>query len=78
MSRPELPAFNPEAACPKCGHADVSVLYQDSGCPYPYTCGEMAPFGSEHLDRTCQRCHHRWAEAVIEQEPRAQSSGEGE
>ncbi len=63
-----LPPFDPEVTCPKCGHDYVTVRHSNgrqrlswgggcSGCPQE-GCGE-------HLDRQCQRCGYRWAEAVI-------------
>lgn len=66
--RKRLKPFNPNAMCPKCGHDVVRVSYSVGGCPYPADCGVSAAFDDgEHLDRTCQRCHYEWAEAVMRQ-----------
>lgn len=68
-----LPALNPEAICPKCGHDDVYMGYMRQGCPSPARCGVRWD-GGEHMDRVCQRCHYQWAEAVM-QPPAAGQEG---
>lgn len=60
-----LTPFDPEAKCPKCGHDDVRVNHVGG---YRYSCTHEAKPRhpeTEHLDRTCQRCHFGWAEAVL-------------
>jgi hypothetical protein len=59
-----LPPYNAEATCPKCGHDVVKTSYQPRGCSTPAHCGVRWD-GPEHHDRNCQRCHYEWAESVI-------------
>lgn len=67
-----LPAFDPDAPCPKCGHDQISTDYHGATCDrWPGTCpvhmelSRPACCTAEHLHRWCDRCKFRWAEAVI-------------
>ncbi len=59
--RNTLPAYDPAARCPKCGHDSVTTNHRAAGCSDPdcWTCDQ------EHLFRICQRCHYGWPEAVV-------------
>jgi len=60
-----LAPFNAEATCPKCGHDTVKALYRRSACWSGSECPVDWHAPIEHLDRVCQRCFYRWAEAVL-------------
>lgn len=67
-TQPTLPPFNAGATCPKCGHDQVRVAYVSEHRSWSSpSCGltHEAKY-VEHLDRSCQRCHYTWAEAVLE------------
>lgn len=54
-----LQPYSANAACPKCGHADIGTTH------YP-ACGRAGcPWHAEHLGRNCLRCGYRWPEAVL-------------
>ena len=54
--------FYLERACPKCGYNDkpAIVRYQTADAPCAPIHGT-----TEHLNRTCRRCHYSWAEDCI-------------
>lgn len=63
----EIAPFNEQAACPKCGHTDISTQFRSfystfvgcvSGCP-----------DEEHMHRTCRNCGYRWPEACRDENP---------
>jgi hypothetical protein len=61
-----LPPYAPEATCPKCGHDQSTVRYSNGRSSWSGGCYGCPQEGrSEHLDRRCERCCYRWAEAVI-------------
>ena len=55
--------FHEHRACPKCSYegrpAEIHYAPDDAPC-------QMAHGKSEHLDRTCRRCHYTWAENCVE------------
>jgi ribosomal protein S27AE len=70
-ARIDLPKFNEEGVCPKCGSPSARVDYHRAIASYA-PCGvylqEVEQRGlefPEHLDRTCDRCHYAWTEAVL-------------
>lgn len=68
----ELPPFNADATCPKCGHDDVDTWYQlTAHCHGKGWCAAREAHylarkccEAEHLHRICKRCRFGWAEAV--------------
>lgn len=68
-SAASLPTLDPDAACPKCAGAVVSVAYH-AGMAAGSPCA--APGGAalgEHLCRGCQRCGYGWPEATADSAP---------
>lgn len=57
--------FYPSATCPKCGHGAIHTSYHARGGVRCDDHGQGMPWDPEHLERTCQRCHYEWAEAVL-------------
>ena len=61
--------------CPKCGHDEVRINYQEGGSRYDSAHDRcrlnvgMAERGgdiyAEHFHRVCQRCHYVWATADV-------------
>lgn len=62
----ELAVFNENATCPKCGGAEVGMIYHDGEYRYDCMLKYVYPNRGEHIERRCQRCHYTWAEACIE------------
>jgi hypothetical protein len=62
-----LPPFNPDTTCPKCGHDDVLMIYVSGHRAWDSPrCGLVSTDKyQEHMDRCCQRCHYEWPTAVI-------------
>lgn len=60
--------FDIKAKCPKCGHAEVGVVYakEENNCDWDHRI-EDEPV--EHLDRCCALCGYEWPEAVLSPEP---------
>lgn len=74
MSPTDLPPFDEDATCPKCGHDDVAVIYE-ANTHYRICEQHNAPTLTqpaccryEHFHRVCQRCRYLWAEACIPEE----------
>lgn len=72
----DLPPYNTQAECPKCGNDTISVTYHsdsvpamlggpDGGpCSRPY--GSPLPGIGEHLCRRCGLCGYTWCEATLD------------
>lgn len=61
----QLPPYNPEAKCPKCGHDRVTTYWvslEDSDKYDEWHCDGNK---QEHHNRTCERCRFSWAESVL-------------
>ena len=64
----KLKPFDQTSACPKCGGKDVASHYRpevdkDHGW-YDRKHGDERDWPrGELIQRTCQRCHHKWPEA---------------
>lgn len=59
-----MPPFDAASICPKCGHDKVNTVYQESRHPScDDFCRDKLP---ERLERWCDRCRYRWAEACID------------
>ena len=56
--------YDPEAKCPKCGHAEVETHYEDKANLCPWEHRNKAGNEVEHLDRYCKRCSYAWAEGI--------------
>jgi C4-type Zn-finger protein len=61
-----LPPFNPEATCPKCGHDQINCRWRVAEGPLAH----KAP-APEWLSRYCTRCGYIWDESVLEAAPPA-------
>lgn len=53
-----LPPFDPDAACPKCGHDRVSARYR-------VWTGAFTQKQREWICRQCERCGFLWDEACL-------------
>jgi hypothetical protein len=63
--------FDPDARCPKCDADTVlTAWHPGTGFATEYGCAAVlllhTSYPPEHHCRTCQRCHYRWPEAVLE------------
>ena len=68
MEEFELPPFNEEAICPKCGYEGIQAYWQRSRkYAYIYS-NEEDRETREHLRRTCYRCHYEWNESVLQED----------
>lgn len=65
----DLPPYNPEATCPKCGHDDVHTRYEPTAHHHSCQVREMVTdpvcCTAEHMERTCRRCGYQWPEACM-------------
>lgn len=70
----EVPSYDPDAACPKCGRTPVGTR----SCEY--TKPSASPFSAwhypiwvylvgGHLHRKCGRCDHEWIEMSLSARP---------
>jgi ribosomal protein S27AE len=73
MNGPAQLEYDAERCCPKCGHDVVSTYYSSGRWSCGYGDRFMHP-DTEHLDRTCQRCHYRWPERCPESAPNPSAS----
>lgn len=76
---PNLPAFNPNVSCPKCGFSgdylrnnEIAITcryHKEEVFAYGHLepCWNKVPEGIEHIHRHCTRCHYEWVEACIPQ-----------
>jgi hypothetical protein len=61
--------FNVEAKCPKCGH-DIVTAYYHPDYRQDTRYSSLSEAGAtEYIERDCQRCRFRWAEAVLGNAP---------
>lgn len=58
----DLPPFNPDATCPKCGHDTITCQWRTASGPVT---GHRPP-ADEWLSRRCDRCGYIWDEACID------------
>jgi hypothetical protein len=68
----DLPAFDEDAHCPKCGGVEVRTIYHLSSkrgslCGFDLGHGVL----DGHLCRVCERCGHGWCEAPADVKPPA-------
>lgn len=69
---PDLPPFDADADCSKCGSDIVNVLFHRSGTgcrEFPCCDPGRQLVKGEHLCRVCARCGHAWCEATVETKP---------
>lgn len=60
----ELPPYQADTICPKCGHDKVGTQYQPpfhDSC-FDTQCPEKEP---ERLERRCERCRFAWPQATV-------------
>ena len=53
----DLPKYNPDARCPKCGHNIVTTEY--------WQAKDYGKIRDEHFVRICMRCGYGWREACL-------------
>jgi predicted nucleic-acid-binding Zn-ribbon protein len=59
--------FDAKAVCPKCGSPNVaSWHHQASRGEWRSRESSCYDLSTEHVDRTCRRCHYGWAEAPLD------------
>lgn len=69
---PDLPPFDADADCSKCGSDIVNVLFHRGGTgnrEFPCCDPGRLLVKGEHLCRVCARCGHAWCEATVETKP---------
>ena len=59
----DLPAFNPAATCPKCGHGDIGAMYLEA-CVGFIRCDAHPP----HMKPRCRQCGYSWDEQPLDWE----------
>ena len=74
MTDSQVPPYNPDAACPKCGRTPVGTRACEHTRP---SAGLYGPFHwpmwvhlvGGHLHRKCGRCDHEWIELALNARP---------
>lgn len=66
---PDLPAYDPDGRCPKCGHDDIATTYhvgkwRAGGTMACHRVNPAIEDDTEHHDRACRRCQYRWLEDI--------------
>src|SRR5580692_10620130 len=65
----DLPPFDENASCAKCGYSRVRVICHSSRTT-KFPCDRSgAGVVGEHLCRVCERCGGGWCEATVETRP---------
>ena len=60
----DLPKYNPNVTCRKCGCTDIKTEYcEHKGGRLMEIC--WCKVDDEHMHRTCERCRYEWLEAVL-------------
>ena len=62
-----LPLYNPDAKCPKCGHEDIYTAFHGKG-DCTFLCVGWLQVDIDYLNRHCRRCSYGWLEAPLDQE----------
>jgi hypothetical protein len=65
----DLPPFDKDGACPKCGFPGIRVLFH-GGKREGFPCWSVVRWILDgHLCRVCNRCGHGWCEASVDTKP---------
>jgi predicted nucleic-acid-binding Zn-ribbon protein len=66
MNEEQLPPYDPDAFCVKCGCSDASTEYRSNvRCLHDANTQVFTGEPSEFLHRRCMNCGYQWDEAVL-------------